>query len=1146
MNCVSDMSVRRTATLEPFPIRRCRGSGPSGLCWLLALALQGAGWPLANAQSVTWTFVPQSEVLPADLPHLPHATISAIGGQGELVIRHGPPGTGDIGHAISMVTDQVARLVFVHGDPAPGGGTFLIPEAFNTPINRLSWHVVSAERLLFQVNVSLLDDSISRRTFRWDNGQIIYLPPPGDTEYRLDINDGQGRFLAVRYRVFEGLFRFPVEFSITDGEVIGPSVQPLPINEGNPVFRGFVGGITPEGGFLVEEIRSDPPQFFTSFYYVGGQDSVVATATTTDTNDGSSGSKLDFAGTNENGDVALWETRFTPDGSSLRLWLHPSGTGEAVVVSMPDASLAMGEIWLTRHPQVIYRARLAGGPTEYFTGPNSEDRFGGNFVGAFGLDGRVTSITAFHQNGYISVGASLVNGSFVRAFGRAETSQEGGEKVWNNSAGGMWSEAEHWEPPEVPDHSSERSDTAVFSLAGRYPINATGARAGRMIVRNGILDLTGNAQALSSSLTEPSLLVGVNGILNVVSGTFQSVHAMLGDASTGTGEVAVLNQGTRWENNGRLLVGAAGPGKLSVVNSFASALETRIGGGALAGGDVVVGGATGRWDPGSLAVGFAGPGRLEVRDGGEVVSEAVVIGRAGAGELRIRHAEMISRDLRIGENAEGILRLEQGARLGSGDALIGVGGSNGPGRGAVVVDGGGQAAVQTTQWLTIGLTVGGGAPGELRILNGGRVMAMEQAFVGEAAAERLDLAADGSILVRGGTPGLEPSRLFLLKELMLGMVANAVADVQIRDGGEVIATEDFYLGFEAGSSGFLSVNGVNEFGARARMLVGSDDPAAEGGVTCRVGYHGAGVLTIGEGGLVVCPNLLIGGLEGSSGMVEVGGSMGRFTSELRVTGDRFAVGGVSGLGSLDGVEGRLNLKDGLVVTAGELWISEQGVLTGQGTIVAHTIVANGYLSPAFFPTVSAAVARPGRANETETPPPGVLRFDGNLQLGPTGVIRVEVRGAEPGNQTRLEVLGTATLNGRLELNFSNGYAPRQGDQLRFITAKGGVNGGFAGVTLAGLAPGFEYDLDASGGEVRLTALNDAVVTAPPRFAPQPAVTSEGLRLSVEAPAEQEVVIFATPGVLTPAQPIHTNRGSFILIDPLPPGQDQRFYRAVGR
>ena len=236
----------------------------------------------------------------------------------------------------------------------------------------------------------------------------------------------------------------------------------------------------------------------------------------------------------------------------------------------------------------------------------------------------------------------------------------------------------------APEHSPERSDTVVFELGGQYPVNATGARAGRMIVRNGIVDLLGDAR-LCDLLVEPSLLVGNNGILNVVAGTFQTVNSALGESSLGRGELSVLNEGTRWENDGRLLVGDGGPGKLSVVNGFASALETRIGGGPLAAGEVVVGGNTARFNTGSVAVGFGGPGLLDIRDGAAVFSEAAAVGRAPEGEHE------------------------------------------------VLVGGFGAAGQQATWRVLQDLTLGGGGPGALRLSDGGFVLVERGLLLGSGA-----------------------------------------------------------------------------------------------------------------------------------------------------------------------------------------------------------------------------------------------------------------------------------------------------------------------------------------------------------------------------------------------------------------------------
>jgi hypothetical protein len=62
----------------------------------------------------------------------------------------------------------------------------------------------------------------------------------------------------------------------------------------------------------------------------------------------------------------------------------------------------------------------------------------------------------------------------------------------------------------------------------------------------------------------------------------------------------------------------------------------------------------------------------------------------------------------------------------------------------------------------------------------------------------------------------------------------------------------------------------------------------------------------------------------------------------------------------------------------------------------------------------------------------------------------------------------------------------------------------------------------------------------------PQISAEGIRISIEAQADQEVVIFSSPDLLETGAPVHTNRGSFLFIDTVEPGESRRFYRAVGR
>lgn len=76
------------------------------------------------------------------------------------------------------------------------------------------------------------------------------------------------------------------------------------------------------------------------------------------------------------------------------------------------------------------------------------------------------------------------------------------------------------------------------------------------------------------------------------------------------------------------------------------------------------------------------------------------------------------------------------------------------------------------------------------------------------------------------------------------------------------------------------------------------------------------------------------------------------------------------------------------------------------------------------------------------------------------------------------VSGTASLGGRLTLNFGNGYAPKQGDRLPLIEAAT-FTGALDEAAITGLAPGFQHTLDTTGGSLTLVALNDSVPATRP-------------------------------------------------------------------
>jgi hypothetical protein len=171
---------------------------------------------------------------------------------------------------------------------------------------------------------------------------------------------------------------------------------------------------------------------------------------------------------------------------------------------------------------------------------------------------------------------------------------------------------------------------------------------------------------------------------------------------------------------------------------------------------------------------------------------------------------------------------------------------------------------------------------------------------------------------------------------------------------------------------------------------------------------------------------------------------------------------------LDGIlEGRvIGIGSGGRLRGSGIAITSDGVVVFDGGSVAPGIVQLGNQQ-------RAAVA----AQQV-----GTLTIQGNLKVSETGVITLHLLGGTAELQDRLVVSGAANLGGPLALNFANGYAPKQGDQLALIQATA-FTGAAPQVLLSGLEPGFEFTLAAPGGVLTLTALNDGVPTTQPLAQP---------------------------------------------------------------
>lgn len=101
--------------------------------------------------------------------------------------------------------------------------------------------------------------------------------------------------------------------------------------------------------------------------------------------------------------------------------------------------------------------------------------------------------------------------------------------------------------------------------------------------------------------------------------------------------------------------------------------------------------------------------------------------------------------------------------------------------------------------------------------------------------------------------------------------------------------------------------------------------------------------------------------------------------------------------------------------------------------------------------------------------PGLLTFEGDLDLEPTATLEIEIGGTVPGTEhDRVEMAGFATLDGDLQVSLVDGYLPQLGNSFAFLFASGGFDASFAEVSFPDLsALGLDWQLNPGGATLFL-------------------------------------------------------------------------------
>ncbi|TWT47611.1 hypothetical protein [Botrimarina hoheduenensis] len=166
---------------------------------------------------------------------------------------------------------------------------------------------------------------------------------------------------------------------------------------------------------------------------------------------------------------------------------------------------------------------------------------------------------------------------------------------------------------------------------------------------------------------------------------------------------------------------------------------------------------------------------------------------------------------------------------------------------------------------------------------------------------------------------------------------------------------------------------------------------------------------------------------------------------------------------------------------------EQGLnLAGDLNLINTTfegdLVNNGSVSLAGVNTFTGAVSGTGTFTGTGTGAfagtlapgnsPGLVSFEGDFDLGPTGTLEIEIAGTTPGAEhDRVEVGGFATLEGALDVTLLDGFVPQLGDSFALLFASGAFDASFAAINLPDLsASGLAWELNPGGSTLFLEAV----------------------------------------------------------------------------
>jgi T5SS/PEP-CTERM-associated repeat protein len=598
------------------------------------------------------------------------------------------------------------------------------------------------------------------------------------------------------------------------------------------------------------------------------------------------------------------------------------------------------------------------------------------------------------------------------------------------------------------------------------------------------------------------------GTLSINNGGSYTGAPVLGVASVGqtdaAGFVYVQGSGSTWAIPGSYVLGA-GAGPVTVnVNTNGTVTSGDVGIGQVSAGQLQIDGSASSWtSSGTITVGTGAKGRINLSNGGSVSAAALVVNAQGGVNATFNNSIQAA-NVTINN---GFVQIGSGTFT-TGSTTIPAGGiqltnSNWTNSGSLYVGGDSLAAGSGSP---AGVSIVGGSAtvsGILKVWGPGQVTIDGNANVGlhdvDIEGGSLDVPS-GQVSGNGGSMTVAGHGEYSLSmgdfngnDFPSVTVNGALFNIQngaitLHATQSLVATNGSYV--VAGSGGVQVKSGATLSLADSTLTASSLD--VYGGLTLSNATVNVNDFNL-DGGTITALGPLpvqseIRGFGTIAGNVQLaGGALNARGGALAVTGDISGYGVLVGAVSsatltptgkfvLSGNKNELGSQSAVLVSSGPAHLN--GVLTSDGGTLTSAsgiaIDAAGVMSGSI--TVHGDLTNDGLL-DVGGDQIGLDAIYGNLTLDPSGTIRVQVGGTDPSDYDQIMVKnGNVSLGGTLDLEFVNGFLPKQGDQFNIFIDD--FSGSFSNVEVSGLG---DWNYTVAGGPtgVTLNSMSDAVAVPEP-------------------------------------------------------------------